>query len=268
MMTAALIVGCASHNVAPSPNEYTQRSQALTRRMLWIPPPGTTWQWQLGTPPKVQPIDDAQMYDIDMFDNDAAKVAQLHGTGAKVVCYIDAGTWEKFRPDQGKFPKSVLGEPNGWPGEKYLDIRRIDILGPIMSARVDQCAAKKFDGVEFDNVDVYQADTGFPLTANDELTYNRYLAGLAHQRGLSAALKNDPDQVTQLLPDFEFAVVEQCFQYSYCNKETPFIQAGKAVFETEYKWQTSQFCAKAKTLNFSAMRKQLSLDRWRQACWP
>jgi hypothetical protein len=267
-MTAALIVGCASHNVAPSPNESVQHSQALIHHTLWIPPPGTTWQWQLSTPPAVEPIDDAQMYDIDMFDNDAAKVAQLHGTGAKVVCYIDAGTWEKFRPDAGQFPKYVLGEPNGWPGERYLDIRRIDVLGPIMNARVDQCAAKKFDGVEFDNVDVYQADTGFPLTANDELTYNRYLAGLAHQRGLSAALKNDPDQVTQLLPDFEFAVVEQCFQYSYCNKEVPFIQAGKAVFETEYNQQTSQFCAKAKALTFSAMRKHLSLDRWRQPCWP
>ena len=264
---AVSIAGCSSRNVAAAPNALMQHSTFARPHALWIPAPGTWWQWQLSTPPKVQPMDDTQMYDIDMFDNDAATVAKLHATGAKVVCYIDAGTWENWRPDAKKFPKSVLGEPNGWPGERYLDIRRIDILGPIMSARVDQCASKIFDGVEFDNVDTYQADSGFPLTASDQLTFNEYLAGLAHARGLSAALKNDPDQVTQLLPYFEFAVVEQCFQYSYCNKEVPFITAGKAVFETEYKWQPSQFCAKARALQFSAMQKHLSLDRWRLPCW-
>jgi hypothetical protein len=261
--------GCSNRSLTPSSNtsaaNFSRQSMA---RALWIPVPGTTWQWQLATPPAVRPIDDAQMYDIDMFDNDAAKVEQLHDTGSKVVCYIDAGTWERFRPDAKEFPKVVLGEPNGWRGERYLDIRRVDILGPIMRARVDLCARKGFDGVEFDNVDVYQADTGFPLTAEDELKYNRFLAGLAHGHWLSAALKNDPDQVVQLLPDFEFAIVEQCFQYSYCAKEVPFIQAGKAVFETEYKWTPSQFCENAIDLRFSAMQKHLALGRWRRPCWP
>lgn len=270
VFAAATVWGCANRSITLTPSQAfdpANMSRASMGHALWIPAPGTTWQWQLSTPPAVQPIDDAQMYDIDMFDNDAAKVEQLHDTGSKAVCYIDAGTWERFRPDANQFPKIVLGEQNGWPGERYLDIRRIDILGPIMRARVDLCARKGFDGVEFDNVDVYQADTGFPLTAADELEYNRFLAGLAHGRALSAALKNDPDQVAQLLPDFEFAIVEQCFQFSYCAKEVPFIQAGKAVFETEYKLSTSQFCEKAIDVRFSAMRKRLALGRWRQPCW-
>jgi hypothetical protein len=270
LFAAVTAWGCGNRTISLTPSPADGRaklSRPSLARALWIPAPGTTWQWQLATPPAVRPIDDAQMYDIDMFDNAAAKVEQLHDTGSKVVCYIDAGTWERFRPDAKKFPKIVLGEPNGWPGERYLDIRRIDILGPIMRARVDLCAQKGFDGVEFDNVDVYQADTGFPLTAADELAYNRFLAGLAHGHSLSAALKNDPDQVAQLLPDFEFAIVEQCFQYSYCAKETPFIQAGKAVFETEYKWTPSQFCEKALDLRFSSMQKHLSLGRWRRPCW-
>jgi hypothetical protein len=273
VLAVALLAACENrltHVMAPAAPQHAQAEfiHPASNTSLWFPAPGTTWQWQLNTPPAVEPIDDAQMYDIDMFDNDAAKVEQLHDTGSKVVCYIDAGTWERWRPDARKFPKIVLGKQNGWPGERYLDIRRIDIIGPLMAARVAQCAAKAFDGVEFDNVDVYQATTGFPLSADDELRYNRFLAGLAHGKGLSAALKNDPDQVTQLSPQFEFAIVEQCFQDSYCNKEAPFIQAGKAVFETEYKWKTSQFCAQANAMRFSAMRKRLKLDRWRQPCWP
>lgn len=272
LLGVLLLAGCENRLAQGLALAAPQRAQGAFvhfagRGRLWIPPPGTTWQWQLNTPPAVEPIDDAQMYDIDMFDNDAAKVEQLHDTGSKVVCYIDAGTWERWRPDADKFPKIVLGNQNGWPGERYLDIRRIDILGPIMGERIAQCATKGFDGVEFDNVDVYQANTGFRLKASDELRYNRFLAGLAHAKSLSAALKNDPDQVTQLLPDFEFAIVEQCFQDAYCSKEAPFIQAGKAVFETEYKWKTSQFCAKATTMRFSAMRKRLGLQRWRQPCW-
>jgi len=88
-----------------------------------------------------------QMYDIDMFDNDASVVASLHHKGRKVVCYIDVGTWENWRPDAKKFPKFVLGKHNGWPGEKWLDIRSIDILGPIMQARMDLCQAKGFDAM-------------------------------------------------------------------------------------------------------------------------
>ena len=44
-----------------------------------------------------------------------------------------------------------------------MDIRRIDLLAPVMDARLDQCASKGFDGIEPDNIDGYTNDTGFPL---------------------------------------------------------------------------------------------------------
>ena len=59
----------------------------------WRPPPKTTWQWQLSD----QPIDmsfDVDMYDIDMFENNASVVTNLHGRNHKVICYISAGSWE------------------------------------------------------------------------------------------------------------------------------------------------------------------------------
>lgn len=206
------------------------------------------------------------MYDIDMFDNSAQIVSALHAQGRIVICYIDAGTWENWRPDANKFPKWVLGKNNGWPGERWLDIRQLQVLGPIMQARMDLCKSKGFDGVEFDNVDGYTNNTGFPLTASDQLTFDTWLANQAHTRSLSVALKNEPGQAQDLLPYFDWELDEQCFQYNECGKFLPFINAGKAVMEVEYKLNPSQFCAKANAMNFNSMKKHLGLGPYRVAC--
>ncbi len=230
----------------------------------WHPALLTSWQWQLqGT------IDEsvrAHMYDVDMFETPASTVTSLHSAGRIVLCYVDAGTWENFRPDASKFPHSVKGRPNGWPGERWLDIRRLDVLGPILRARVASCDRKGFDGVEFDNVDGYANHTGFQLTAADQLRFDVWLANLAHRHRLSVAMKNDLGQVGKLLPYFDFALDEQCFQYQECFKLKPFLQAGKAVFEVEYKLDPPRFCPKANNLNFNSLRKRLSLKAWRHPC--
>jgi hypothetical protein len=41
--------------------------------------------------------------------------------------------------------------------------------------------------------------------------------------------------VKALVPDFDFAIVEECFHYRECGKAVPFIDAGKAVLEVEFK---------------------------------
>jgi hypothetical protein len=88
----------------------------------------------------------------------------------EVICYYSAGTWEPGRPDSGDFPPSVLGNPViGWPDEKWLDIRQIDILGPIMTNRTILAKSKQCDGMEPDNVDGYSNPTGFPLTYQDQI---------------------------------------------------------------------------------------------------
>jgi hypothetical protein len=231
----------------------------------WHPPVGTEWQWQLDG--RLDLTVDAPVYDVDGFETRARTVARLHGLGRHVICYISAGSWERWRPDRDKFPSSVLGLGlDGWPGERWLDIRKIGVLGPIMRARLAMCARKGFDAVEPDNVEGYANKSGFPLTADDQLRYNRWFARAAHQAGLSVALKNDLGQVRALLPSFDFAVVEQCFQYHECGRVTPFVNAGKAVLETEYSLPRSAFCAHAQRLGFSAMKKRLSLGAWRRPC--
>jgi endo-alpha-1,4-polygalactosaminidase (GH114 family) len=231
----------------------------------WRPGPGTSWQWQLTG--SIDTSVAADMYDIDLFDAPAATVRELHERGRHVVCYLDAGTYEPDRPDADAYPQAVLGaEVEGWPGERWLDIRRLDVLGPIIERRLDDCRAKGFDGVEPDNVDAYANDSGFPLGADDQLAFNRFLATAAHRRGLSVGLKNDLDQVAALEPRFDWALDEQCFQYAECEALRPFADAGKAVFIAEYELEPSAFCAAARAAGYSAIRKRLDLDAWREAC--
>jgi hypothetical protein len=231
----------------------------------WRPSPGARWQWQLtGT---IDTTVDVQMYDIDLFDAPQAVIDGLRNEGRVVVCYFSAGSWENWRPDQGDFPPEVLGnELDGWPGERWLDVRRLDVLGPIMEARLDLAATKRCDGVEPDNVDGYANDTGFPLTAADQLAYNIMLASEAHERGLSVGLKNDLDQIGELLPHYDWALNEECFYYDECTLLDPFVAAGKAVFGVEYVGDPSQFCPAVNARGFSWMMKNWDLDAWRIDC--
>ena len=231
---------------------------------LWAPVPGESWQWQLSG--AVDPAVEAQTFDVDYETTSREEVAALKAQGRGMICYLSAGSWEDFRGDAGGFPEAVRGrELSGWPGERWLDIRRMDVLLPLMAARMDICAAKGFDGVEPDNVDGYLNDTGFPLTAQDQLDYNRALAELAHARGLSVGLKNDIDQIPALVADFDFAVNEECFRYAECDSYAPFAAAGKAVLHVEYEGPLA-FCAESERLGFSSMLKPLHLGPDRQPC--
>lgn len=42
----------------------------------------------------------------------------------------------------------------------------------------------------------------------------------------------------------------------------PFINAGKAVFQVEYKLRPKQFCRKTNKMDFHSMKKHRSLDAW------
>jgi hypothetical protein len=230
----------------------------------WQPELVTSWQWQLQG--KIDRSVDVDMYDVDAFDVPERVITKIHDQGAAAVCYVSAGSWEDWRPDADAFPDDVLGRKNGWPGERWLDIRELHVLQPIMEARMDLCANKGFDGIEFDNVDGFQNRTGFDLTAHDQARYDSWLANAAHERGLSVALKNDVGQVKKLLPYFDFALNEQCFQYDECDRLLPFVDAGKAVFGVEYRLETDEFCPQANAMNFNFLKKKWALRVWRIPC--
>lgn len=237
---------------------------------IWQPAPGTTWQWQLTG--DINTAWDVEMYDIDLFDAPPETIDELHEAGRIVICYFSAGSFEDWRPDANQFPKKVLGKAlDDWPGERWLDIRQIEDLAPIMTARLDLAVAKKCDGVEPDNVDGYTNETGFPLDGDDQLAYNLWLAEEAHLRNLSIGLKNDLNQIVDLVESFDWALNEQCFEYDECELLLPFIEANKAVFGVEYVedgGDPKDYCPVANELGFSWLTKTLDLgDEPPSGCW-
>ena len=231
----------------------------------WHPPLDVSWQWQLNG--QIDTTIDVDMYDVDAFEVSASVVEELHGDGRIVVCYLSAGSREKWRPDADRFPEKVVGRPlDGWPGERWLDVRKWGAIGPVMLDRLDRCVDKGFDAVEFDNVDGWSNRTGFPISRDDQLRFDARLANAAHERGLSALLKNDVEQAAALEPYFDAALNEECFSYNECDRLSVFIDEGKPVFAVEYELSKAQFCPEAASLGFNAMRKKWALGVWRDPC--
>ncbi len=234
----------------------------------WHPTAGLTWQWHInGT--EVDTSIEADVYDIDLYAPQAT-IDELHAKGRKVICYMSVGSWEDWRPDKDQFPPEVLGNDyDGWPGEKWLDIREIEKLAPIMRARLDLCKSKGFDAIEPDNMEIYTNKTGFPLTYADQLKFVLWLADEAHKRGLAIGQKNASDQVADLVNVYDFAITEDYFYYDEAEAMLPYIKAGKPVFAAEYTdlpGDFTVFCEKSKQLNFSTILKNRNLDAWIQTC--
>ncbi|SEG96785.1 hypothetical protein SAMN05444920_110102 [Nonomuraea solani] len=219
------------------------------------------------------------VFDIDLYaaeevagDNatlNTAAVQAIHARGAKAICYVDAGSIEEFRPDYQQFVDwhnehdgSLLGKPFSpeFPNERWANINndkgQRDFLLEMMAARVDKCVQAGFDGVEFDVVHAHEAGeetTGWAISPATQLVYNRALAGMAHRKGLSVALKNDLSQAAELVSSFDYAVNEECFEHDECSELSPFTEAGKAVFHVEYKTSPDDFCAA--TTGFNSLKK-------------
>ncbi|HWE11565.1 MAG TPA: endo alpha-1,4 polygalactosaminidase [Solirubrobacteraceae bacterium] len=174
-----------------------------------MPPARLTWYWQLQGSVRTEPV---AVTDRDGLDNSAATVAALHRRHQHVICYIDVGTWENWRSDAGRFPRSVLGSNNGWPGERWLDVRQLSAPAPIMRARFATCARKHFDAVEPDNMDGFENGTGFPITRGQQLAYDDWVARTVHGMGMAVFEKNLPELAGQLQPHFDGVLEEQCNQ--------------------------------------------------------
>ena len=232
----------------------------------------STWQWQLqGT---INTSYNVDIYDIDLFDTSMQQIAELHSQNKKVICYFSAGTYEDWRDDASQFTSSDLGNPlDEWEGERWIDVRSENVRN-IMKERLILAQNKGCDGVEPDNVDGYTNNPGLDFSAVDQLDYNIWMASEAHRQALSIGLKNDLDQVNDLVSHYDFAVNEQCFQYNECTVLSPFIDAGKPVFNAEYKKiyredpdARDELCLDANNMQFSTLILRLALDdSYRDSC--
>ncbi len=267
-----------SQAISPAQNETNEQKseQALPEQSaqeikplhVWRPQKNATLQVQFTDLPIDQTVD-ADVFDLDLFDTNESVIADLHSKGKKVICYFSAGTYEDWRPDAESFHAAIntLGsELKDWPGEQWLDIRRIDLLAPIMTSRMDLCKQKGFDGVDPDNLDAFQQDTGFRVRDEDQRKYNIFIATQAHNRGLAVGLKNDFDHVRDLEQYFDFAITEECFQNDECDVLVQFLEHNKPVFDVEYTLELVRFCDKARILGIDAMKKRKELDGWKSDC--
>ena len=248
---AALVAAsCAGPSAPPAPQMTTS---TVARDAPWAT--GISWAWNLAG----GPIPDVavDVVDVDLVETPEAEVRRAETNGIRTVCYLSAGTFESDRPDAGEYPEEILG--NTWDewDERYVDIRRLDVLGPILGARLDLCAAKGFSAVEPDNVDTYGADTGFDLTEADAIKFARWIADEAHRRGLAVAQKNIPELAGELVDFFDFAITEDCFDDGWCTEMAPYREAGKAILDAEYTDRmdalSPDLCAEASDLGISVL---------------
>jgi hypothetical protein len=229
------------------------------------PAVGVSWQWQLSR--EVNTTYAAELYDIDLFDTPQATIDRLQAQKKRVICYFSAGSYEAYRPDAWQFHEEELGAAiDGFPDERWLDIRSANVIR-IMRHRLDLAHQKHCDGVELDNVDGYSNDSGFNLTAQDQLAFNRLMANEAHARGLSVALKNDLEQVVELVDYFDFSINEQCHEFDECDLLAAFIASGKPVLNAEYQSPLvrdaslrAQLCEASDRMQFSTLVLPVTLD--------
>jgi hypothetical protein len=228
-------------------------------------PPDAPWQYQLQG--AVDRSNGARVFDVDGAETPAETVRALQRAGRYVVCYFSAGTYESFRSDSRRLPASVRGRAvEGYGNERWLDIRRLDVIAPLLRARMRTCARKGFDAVEPDNVDGYANPTGFPLRRSDALRFTRWLARTARGLGMAVGLKNSTGLVSALAPHFDFAVVEQCLQYDECERYRPFVRRGKPVYEVEYEGTPQSVCPRAGRLGINTIVKDVDLTAPSRPC--
>ncbi len=268
LLTILLLSACATDQeveplvVSVSPDELEATDS------WWQPETRLTWQWQLDST-DVDASLAVQVIDLD-YETDPAVIAALKEKGIRAICYISVGSWENWRPDANQFPAELLGKRyRGWPGERWLDIRRLDLLAPLLGARLDHCQKSGFDAIEPDNMDIASNASGFPITYADQLAFAQWLAQEAHARGLAIGQKNAPEMTADLVDVFDFAISEDCFAQGWCEELLPYNNAGKAVFAAEYTDTDVDFpaaCKWATQTDFSFILKNRDLDSWIQNC--
>ncbi|MEO0912191.1 MAG: endo alpha-1,4 polygalactosaminidase [Pseudomonadota bacterium] len=227
-----------------------------------------SWDWQLSEPFALDRVVD--VLDIDATSVRAADVAEIKARGTYLICYVSVGTVEAYRRDAGDFPGAVVGRVYAdWPDEKFLDIRRLDVLMPLMEKRFRRCEEMGFDAIEPDNMDVYQNDSGFSLSKADTVAYVAALAEMAHGLGLEIGQKNVPELTEDLVGMLDFAIAEACFDDGWCGALRPYLEAGKPVYAAEYTDTPVNFdaaCAEAARLGISMVLKDRDLTAAYRAC--
>lgn len=245
--TSIITTTSTTHTIIPTPTNS-----------FWKPENKKSWYIQYtGT---IDFNKNVNVYNIDLEGTSISEIQKLHDRGVKVVCYFSAGTFENYRDDISLFSSNDYGNiVDGWPDENWLDTRSANVRN-IMKKRMLLAKTKNCDAVDPDNMDGFDNNSGFPLTYQTQLDYNKFIANFAHSIGLSVSLKNDLAQVKDLVNYFDFAVNEECVQWNECDLLNPFVKQNKSVFHIEYKGTCKNISG------FSSILKKLNLGSYQVNC--
>ena len=230
--------------------------------LAWVPVQDEPFDLQLVSPYQLQRV--RGTVGLALVETSPTRLQELKARGVKAVCVINAGAWENWRPDSGAFEQGLVGSAvSAWPGERWLDVRAQDSLRPLLERRLDLCRDKGFDGALLRNLDGHAHETGFPITAREQIAYNLWLAQAARERGLAVGLMNATDLIPELVGQFDFVVCEGCFERRAAETLTPFRRAGKAAFVVEYtnlRRKIDAYCGEAAALDLQLVFKTRSLN--------
>lgn len=240
LAVAAAGIGVGTADASSSRPAVKVGAPAAALAAGWAPPPANAgFDYQIGG--AYQPPAGVTVVSRD---HDASAAGGLYN-----ICYVnafqaqtDAASWWKTN-----HPDLLLHDANGklvvdkdW-NEILLDYStaaKRASLTTIVGGWIDGCAAKGFKGLEPDNLDSYTRSKGL-LTESQAVAYAASLSSYAHGKGLAVAQKNDADLSTANARQagFDFAVAEECADYSECGNYTA--TYGDHVIVIEYK--KSQF---------------------------
>lgn len=290
--THGITLRCAANTPTTTPPPPVTTPPTTTPPPISPPPAGSwwtpgggniEWQWEIGHPLNTAsaadmgtgqtayngataPATNPTVYDIDGFDNPASTVTALHSTGKKVICYIEVGAAENYRPDYASFPAAALGNVMpGYSSERYVDIRNATVVS-IIEQRIAMCQAKGFDAVETDIDESYTSSTGFPLTKANEEAFMVTLSNYMHAHGLSWVAKNLDDTgdsyAADMFPNADALLTEECNNYGTCGLFSGYL-GHKAVFNAEYTSDgqtTGKFCPQDNQAGINGVLFNVNLD--------
>ncbi|MBP5656214.1 Ig-like domain-containing protein [Candidatus Saccharibacteria bacterium] len=92
---------------------------------------------------------------IDFQEFKKADIDKLHAKGIKVYTYLNIGSIENWRSYWKTYKKYALGDYEGWPGEKWIDVSKTAWQNYITGTLAPKLKNMGADGFFIDNADVY-----------------------------------------------------------------------------------------------------------------
>jgi hypothetical protein len=213
------------------------------------------WGWSNGGKDSVTGM---KVIVVDPDDESAtSRIGAWHAAGHLIECYLNTGSIEDWRADikadKAAWDAVALRKMPEWD-ERWVDVRKLDQLKPLVRKRMVRLQALGCDIVEPDNMDCSENDscwrgmngvTKGSQVREANIAYNLALADMAHELGMAVMLKNSAEQAAALHASFDGVMLENCARYNECAQFVQlFAGAGKAVFLAEYNGRADT-CTKA-----------------------